>query len=100
MIRVLKLTTGEEIVGVIEDKDTSIFVKWPVKLSFTTENDETRPRIKVDLFAGQVRGHSVDIDKSFIIYTGEPTPELKEYYDTNFGKMVPASTSISNEAGV
>lgn len=98
MIRFLKLVTGEEIVGVIEEKEASYFVKWPVKLSVTQLEPDSKPTIKVDLFAAQIKGHSVDISKSFVLFIGEPTPELKEYYDNNFGKMVPQpATAVENE---
>lgn len=98
MIRFLKLVTGEDIVGVVEDKETAYFVKWPVKLSVTQPDPDSKPTIKVDLYAAQIKGHSVEIDKSFVLFLGEPTPELKEYYDNNFGKMVPQpATTTENE---
>ncbi len=89
MIRVIKLTTGEEVVGVVEEKSDSIFVKWPVKLVMHATEGEEKPRVRVELFAAQVKGHSVEINNKNVLYVGEPVPELRDYYDTNFGKMVP-----------
>lgn len=96
MIRVIKLVSGEEIVGVTEDRETSLFIKWPVRLVPTFDEENEKPRIRVEMFASQIKGHSVDINKNNILFVGEPVPELRDYYDTNFGKMVPQAAA--NEA--
>lgn len=89
MIKFMKLITGEEVVATVEERDTNYFVSWPARLVTFLDEEENRPRIRVEPFANHVKGHSVFIDKSMVMFTGEPTSDLKEYYEKTFGNLVP-----------
>ena len=89
MIKFMKLITGEDVVATVEEKETSYFVSWPAKLVTFMDEEENRPRIRVEPYANHVKGHSVFIDKSMVMFTGEPTSDLREYYEKTFGNLVP-----------
>lgn len=97
MIRVIRLVSGEEIVGKVEIRDNTYFVQWPVQLVNTTDKDSDKARVRVELFASQVKDHSVEINKGHVLYIGEPLLDLAEYYETTFGKMLSGSAA-GNEA--
>lgn len=93
-VRILKLITGETLVSEVEDQDTHYLLKNPAmiaKQSILEQDGVPSQRNVVEPFAPHVKGHSVYIGKSKVIYTGLAIPSLETYYKENYA--VPGVTS-------
>lgn len=91
----MKLITGEEIVGATDERDNGYFVKWPLKLVQTMDPDEEKPRVRVEPYASQVKGHSIFVESSKIVYIAEPVTDLLNYYETTYGNLVPRAVAAN-----
>lgn len=91
MIKIAKLVTGENIVADVEDFGDSYFFKWPVAVSTAQPEpgDTNPPQNRIEPFCPHVKGHSVNIAKARIVYMADPIPMLQEYYEKNFGSLIP-----------
>lgn len=93
MIKYMKLMTGDEIVGTVEERGEQYYVKWPLRLSLVIDPEEEKPKVKVEPFASQVKGHSFFVDKTKVLYVADPVTDLQSYYESTYGNMVPRDPS-------
>jgi len=83
MIQVLKLTTGEDIIADAETKGDSVTLKQPIRLLLSPEGG-----VGMMPFAPFVASETVDISSSYVLFQGEPEPELKNAYNAKFGSGI------------
>lgn len=89
-MKLLHLITGVEIVGQTEDNGDYYTVKHPVEIRLVTNGSDQKPTNWVGPFATFVRGNVIHINKSKILFVGDPIPSLIDYYDeTVLGKASP-----------
>jgi len=99
MYKLLKLLTGEEIVAKVTESDTHFFLEWPAKVYTTPDiQDPNMPRTRVEPFTPFVKGHSIYVSKSKVLYVAEPVPSLEDYYVKNYGMLAPSSTPVKELA--
>lgn len=89
MIRVLKLTTGEELVGEVTVTDENTHLKNPciVQLVPSRANPE-QPMMAMVPYAITVDGHKIQIKNSHIVWSGEPVKEVYNQYNSMFGSGI------------
>lgn len=96
MIKMFKLITGEDVVSVTEETETSFFLKWPaVVRRITVDVDgEQQTRSAVEPLAPHIKGHCVYINKNKILFMGDALPALAEYYEKTYAMQEPTSKPI------
>lgn len=95
-IKFIKLVNDTDIVTEVEETPVGVILKWPMKLSERSDAQEGEPKIRVEPYAAHVKGHCVQVDRSMIVFMGEPVPPLREYYEKNVSSMVPPSLSADS----
>ena len=96
-IKFIKLITNASLVSEIEENPNGYMLKWPMELTDRPDAAEGEPKIRVEPYTPHVKGHCVQIDRSSVLYIGDPVPPLREYYEKNVSSMVP--TFLSGEQG-
>ena len=87
MIKVMKLTTGEEVVSEVELEKDVYKMKQPIRLLLSPEGG-----VAMMPFAPFVSGDIVEVHKSHVLYEGEPEQELKNAYNSKFGNGIVTAT--------
>lgn len=88
MIAVLKLTTGEEIVGeVVGDVNSvTVTVKNPCVLQMVPHrSNPEQASVALIPIAMHIEGHTIPIKESHIIWMVTPVKELYSQYNSVFG---------------
>lgn len=87
MVKIIKLTTGEEIIGkVTESLDGSYTIKNPVTVGVIDRNGELGfvgyPRFAADLADG------LNVSKNFIMFAVAIDPKLEAEYNAMFSNLI------------
>ena len=86
MIRILKLTTGEEIIGDIDESHGEITVKKPCYIQLVpSRNNPEQPAMALMPYAAYTKDHRVVIDVSNVVWVEEPITDLYNSYNSMFG---------------
>ena len=86
MIRILKLVTGEEIIGDSSEAHGEITVKKPCYIQIVPSRaDPEQPAMALMPYAAYTKEHKVVIDISSIVWSEEPLIELYNQYNSLFG---------------
>ena len=86
MIRILKLVTGEEIIGDSSEAHGEITVKKPCYIQIVPSRaDPEQPAMALMPYAAYTKDHKVVIDISSIVWSEEPLIELYNQYNSLFG---------------
>ena len=89
-IKAFKLTTGEEILGEVQNITETFTIKNPVAISIVRGKDG-QPNIGLSPFplhSEQKTGSTIDIDRSHVVYSYEPAEDFKNNYDQIFGSGI------------
>lgn len=91
ILRVVKLVSGEELIGLVnESSPEKITIKLPAQLEVyasKNENGELIDYIKLTNYLSSVKGYEINISRSAIIYIGQPNIELEKMYEIFFVTM-------------
>ena len=86
MIRILKLVTGEEIIGDSSEAHGEITVKKPCYIQIVPSRaDPEQPAMALMPYAAYTKDHKVVSDISSIVWSEEPLIELYNQYNSLFG---------------
>lgn len=88
MIKITKLITGEELIGDVEEKDTSISIKQPCAVQIMVTRENMSPAMSLMPYAFYTQGHEVAIEKKNIIWVAEPVKEVYNQYNKLFGSGI------------
>ena len=96
MIKILKLVTGEELIGDVTNlNDESILIDKPCALQMIqSRNNPDQPAMALIPYAAYTKGHKVEIFSKYIIWTEEPVTELYNQYNSIFGTGLVVPDSI------
>lgn len=97
MIKIVKLVTGEELIGDITDAiGGSIKISKPCMLHLVpSRSDSQQPAIALIPYAAYVDGHSVVVESKSIIWSEEPVQELYNQYNSIFGSGLVVANHIN-----
>lgn len=91
ILRVLKLVSGEELVGLVnESSPDKITIKLPAKLETYTSKDQNGnllDYVKLTNYLANIKGSEISIFRSSVIYIGQPNIELEKMYEIFFVAM-------------
>lgn len=91
-LKVIKLVTGEELIGIVEDgrdlpettdgftTENLIFITGPLKVTSIYNQDTRTHAIYVSDWVPAIIDDTLPIDKRQILTLGSPTPELEAHY--------------------
>jgi len=92
MIKLLKLTTGEEVIADVEEAESNaLALKNAVRLVLSQEGVGMMP------FSPFTKSDTVSIDNQHVIFAEEPDDEVKNAYNSKFGSglvVAPAGLKI------
>ena len=98
VLRVVKLITGEELVGLVsEPTPEKINIKLPAKMeSYTarSENSEIVEYVKLTNYFANLRNYEAVVNKNCVVFIGEPSLELEKMYEVYFMTMQTDPKSI------
>lgn len=85
-IRIVRLMTGEELIGFVKDESVDFLkVRLPAALenySTTSPNGDMIQFVKLVNYLHNVKGFEIYIPRTAVVYTGEPSEELHKMYET------------------
>jgi hypothetical protein len=97
-LRVVKLTSGEELIGMVsEAAPDKINIKLPAILEnyYTRDpNNQVVEYVKLTNYLLNIKGHEVNLPRSVIVYIGQPAIELEKMYEVYFMTMQTDSKAI------
>lgn len=99
VLRVIKLVSGEEIVSLVnEPSEDKITIKLPAKMEnyYGKENGSVVEYIKLTNYLSSIKGNEVTIQKSLVLYMGQPTLELQKMYEVFFMTMQTDPKSVAH----
>lgn len=86
MILILKLVTGEELIGDCQEKDNVLTVKQPCVIQMMpSRNNPEVPSIGLIPYVPYAEDHSIVIQRSSIIWETKPVKEMYNQYNSIFG---------------
>lgn len=86
MIKVIKLSTGEELIGEI---DNNYVIKNPCILQMVpSRSDSNKAAMALIPYANYLDGLTIEISTEHIVWEGEPVEELYNQYNSIFGSGI------------
>lgn len=91
VLRVVKLTSGEEIIGLIsEPKPEKLLIKLPARLDnymMKNSTEEYVEYIKLTNYLSNIKEHEIQIPMTAVVYMGAPNIDLEKMYEIYFMTM-------------
>lgn len=89
MIKILKLVTGEEIIGDVKQGADSFVVDKPCYIQLVpSRTNPEQPAMALVPYAAYTKSHRVEIDEKAVIWNEEPMKELYNQYNSVFGSGI------------
>ena len=86
IIKVLKLTSGEEIIGLVSEASPEKYsIKLPARLDTfysRDQNGELLEYVKLTNYLSNIKGYEISIPRDVVIYIGSPHVELEKMFET------------------
>lgn len=79
MNRVLHLSTGEEIIGVVSEGDSTFLITNPFWMDIVDDPDQGSG-VRLSYLLAFSSQNSVQINKSSVVYDYQPSEKMAEYY--------------------
>jgi len=98
MIKIVKLITGEEVIGEVKDSaDTSkLILKSPCALHLVpSRSNPEQVGMALVPYASHAKDHEVAIALAAIIWEQEPVDELRNQYNSIFGNGIVLAKSLT-----
>lgn len=96
-IKVVKFSSGEEVVAVVEEFDTEIIISNPAKIviySSTNEQKQIVECLRLTSYLANIKEKSMSILKNYIIYIAEPSDDMLKMYNAYLSFMEGLSTGV------
>lgn len=97
-IKIIRLMTGEEIIGeIMNDTDKVLSVKNPVRVLVIPTADQNNPKVGFGPFTQWSEEKELTLNKSHVTFIATPINEFVNQYTAMFGGLVvpPASKIIT-----
>jgi hypothetical protein len=94
-VKILRLVTGEELLGEVLDLNNTLQIKNPVRIVVMPNKlDPKTPNVGFAPWAEFSEDKSFDLDKSHIIAIINPIKEFVNQYNSMFGGLVVPSSNL------
>jgi len=85
VLRVVKLITGEELIGMVcEAMPDKITIKLPAKMELYNSKDPDGnivEYVKLTNYLSSIKGYEISISRTAILYIGQPALDLEKMYE-------------------
>lgn len=88
MIKIIKLVTGEELVGDVTVNETSALIKQPCALQLMPSPNSDQPMMAMIPYAVYTEDHAVDVDIDKIVWMEKPATEMYNQYNRIYGSGI------------
>jgi hypothetical protein len=86
IIRVLKLTSGEEVIAMVSEASPEKYsIKLPARLDTfysRDQNGELLEFVKLTNYLSNIKGFEINLPRDVVIYSGAPNLDLEKMYET------------------
>jgi hypothetical protein len=86
IIRVLKLTSGEEVIALVSEASPEKYsIKLPARLDTfysRDQNGELLEFVKLTNYLSNIKGFEINLPRDVVIYSGAPNLDLEKMYET------------------
>jgi len=94
MLKVIKLSTGEELLGEYNSDDLTTLLKDPCIIQMVpSRSDPSKAMLGLFPYASYVKGSTLEIANDHIVWMGEPVDELYNQYNSIFGSGIQLATN-------
>lgn len=89
MIQVIKLLSGEELVGDVSKQGNEVTIKQPCYLQMVpSRSDPSNPMMALIPYAMYLEDHSITVEDTNVLWSGKPVSELYNQYNNVFGSGI------------
>ena len=93
MIKIVKLISGEEIIGEVTESNGSITIKKPCVLQIVpSRTNPEQPAMGLFPYAAYVESHTITLKEDSIVWKEDPLKELYNQYNSVFGNGLVVAT--------
>jgi len=86
MLKIIKLVTGEEVIGDTSSVDSSLILKKPAVLQLVpSRSDPTKASIALIPYAPYSDNSTLEINPDHVVWETKPIEELYNQYNSMFG---------------
>lgn len=100
MIKILKLVTGEELLGDVDEIANQLnqlkFVKPCILQLVPSRNNPEQVGMALIPYATYAKDHTIMVDKDSVVWEQEPMDELRNQYNSIFGNGIVLAKSLVN----
>lgn len=94
MIKIIKLSSGEELIGDVSESGTKVRIKNPCMLQMVPSRNGNEPAMGMFPYAMYTKEHTINIESSNLIWQEEPVQELYNQYNSVFGSGIQLAQGI------
>lgn len=96
MIKIVKLISGEEVIGEVTESNDSITIKKPCVLQIVpSRTNPEQPAMGLFPYASYVDNHTITLKEQSVVWKEDPVKELYNQYNSIFGNgLVVASGKL------
>ena len=99
MIKLVKLATGEELIGDVSEEGSSFVIKHPCLLQLVpSRSNQNEPTMAMFPYAVNTKDHEIKVASIFVVWSSEPVKELYNQYNSVFGTGIVMSPSNGTTA--
>lgn len=88
MINIIKLSTGEELIGDVSDSASKYKIVNPCMLQLIPSRNNNEPTMGMFPYAVHTKEHTILVGKEHVIWMEEPVKELYNQYNSVFGSGI------------
>lgn len=88
MIKIVKLISGEELVGDIHVSDITVTIKQPCSLQLVPSPNSDQPMMAMIPYAVYTENHSVDVGIDKVVWMETPVDEMYNQYNRVYGSGI------------
>lgn len=100
MIKILKLVTGEELLGDVDEIANQLnqlkFVKPCILQLVPSRNNPEQVGMALIPYASYAKDHTIMVDKDSVVWEQEPMDEVRNQYNSIFGNGIVLAKSLVN----
>lgn len=98
MIKILKLVTGEELLGDADEVANQLnqikFTKPCILQIVPSRSNPEQYGMALIPYASYAKDHTIMVDKDFVVWEQEPVDEIRNQYNSMFGNGIVLAKSL------
>ena len=100
MIKIMRLTTGEDVIGKIEEKDGLVTAEDAFAIIPMQSSPGKPVQLMMSLYNAFGKGDKVEVAKDKVVFMTEPKDEIKSSYEQNTSKILTPNKGLITETNL